>query len=306
MRGFRGCTLLRDVRRWIHQSLLPAAVVLALALPASADVELQLVWTGTTGDGMPGSTHIQAEAGDVLTASLYVLVGSEGVRSYTLTTRFDQDLGDELDLVAFTPLLPPGFDTTPVPNPGSTFESSPTQVGEIRDFGASAASGTGPASFAFEAAELVLAVNTPSTDGVDVALTLVGPSNEILDNGGTPVAPVLVAARLEVNAPVAPAFQVDLSRMELVDEPGNPADTNGLGAVSSSFYIGRYETTNEEYSRFLNAVDPSGGNALLLFDARMDTDSRGGITRDPSAPAGRRYGWKPGWEDRPAGRTWDF
>lgn len=272
---------------------------LALALPAQAAIEFQIVWTATTGDGVPGSAHIQAEAGDILTATLYVLAGNEGVSDYTLSATFDEDLGNEANLVSFIPFLPPGFDTTPVPNPASTVESKTNTPGSINGFGASASSGTGPADFSFEAAEIKVKVNATSTDGADLTLSLSGPGDAIFDNSGNPVDPVFLASSLEINAPVPAAFQVDLSRMRVVGEPGNPADTNGFGAVPSSFYMNRYEVTNEEYAKFLNAVDPTGGNALLLFDSRMDTDSRGGTTRDLSAPTGQRYDWKPGWADRP-------
>ena len=46
----------------------------------------------------------------------------------------------------------------------------------------------------------------------------------------------------------------DLNAQSLVfvGNPGNTADTNGKGAVSSAYYIGKYETTISEYTTFLN------------------------------------------------------
>ena len=46
----------------------------------------------------------------------------------------------------------------------------------------------------------------------------------------------------------------DLNAQSLVfvGNSGNTADTNGKGAVSSSYYIGKYETTIAEYTTFLN------------------------------------------------------
>jgi hypothetical protein len=62
-----------------------------------------------------------------------------------------------------------------------------------------------------------------------------------------------------------------------IDEPGNPTDTNGLGAVDSDFRIGRFEVTNTQYVVSLNAVaaaDPNGLYAELMSDS-----DRGGIIR---------------------------
>jgi formylglycine-generating enzyme required for sulfatase activity len=46
----------------------------------------------------------------------------------------------------------------------------------------------------------------------------------------------------------------DLSAQSLVfvGNPGNSADTNAKGAVTQSYYIGKYETTISEYTTFLN------------------------------------------------------
>src|SRR5690606_1941185 len=66
-----------------------------------------------------------------------------------------------------------------------------------------------------------------------------------------------------------------------VGHPGNPVDTNGRGSVSYTFEIGRFETTIEEYTAFLNAVakdDPHG-----LYNANMADDGNvAGIQRTGS------------------------
>lgn len=67
----------------------------------------------------------------------------------------------------------------------------------------------------------------------------------------------------------------------LVGDPGNAADTNGVGAVSDAFRVGRFEVTNREYADFLNAVaaaDPNG-----LFNTNMTDSDRGGIIRGGTA-----------------------
>ncbi len=64
----------------------------------------------------------------------------------------------------------------------------------------------------------------------------------------------------------------------IVGNPGNLPDSNGLGAVSYGYKIGKYEVTIGQYVDFLNAVaksDPYG-----LWDPRMETGA---------------YGWVPGF-----------
>ena len=57
----------------------------------------------------------------------------------------------------------------------------------------------------------------------------------------------------------------------LVGDPGNPNSSNGFGAVTNNYWIGKYEVTLNQYSEFLNAVgstDPSG----LLWTVGMETE----------------------------------
>ncbi len=69
-----------------------------------------------------------------------------------------------------------------------------------------------------------------------------------------------------------------------VGDPGNPEspaikkdETSGYGAVDYDFRIGKYETTNIQYTEFLNSVAASDTNDL--YDAAMESSVRGGITR---------------------------
>lgn len=82
-----------------------------------------------------------------------------------------------------------------------------------------------------------------------------------------------------------------------VDDPTNPADSNGLGAVDYAFHVGGLEVTNAQYAGFLSAVasdsDPHG-----LYNPLMASDPRGGIVRS-GAPGSRSYALKPNMGDKP-------
>lgn len=67
--------------------------------------DFSLVWTATTGSGTPGGTTIQAAPGDVLTAEIQVDSQANGIKMYSVSVRFDDDLQDELDVVSLT--VPP-------------------------------------------------------------------------------------------------------------------------------------------------------------------------------------------------------
>jgi sulfatase modifying factor 1 len=69
--------------------------------------------------------------------------------------------------------------------------------------------------------------------------------------------------------------------MVAVGDPGNAADTTGLGAVAYEYWIGKYEVTIGQYTAFLNAVAAIDLNGL--YDTRMTTDQRvAGIVRSGS------------------------
>ena len=63
-----------------------------------------------------------------------------------------------------------------------------------------------------------------------------------------------------------------------------------FGGVDAPYRIGKFEIKNLEYVEFLNAVDPSGTNALGLHHANMGP----AIRRLLLNPAGRRYVLSPG------------
>jgi formylglycine-generating enzyme len=67
----------------------------------------------------------------------------------------------------------------------------------------------------------------------------------------------------------------------VVGDAGNQADSTGYGAVGYVYGIGKYEVTNEQFVRFLNAVART--DARSLYDGRMATEgddrNYGGIRR---------------------------
>ena len=83
-----------------------------------------------------------------------------------------------------------------------------------------------------------------------------------------------------------------------VGDPGNAADTTNRGAVSDSFQIMKYEFTNQQYTNFLNAVDPQGLNPDSIYSGNMGGDDRGGITNTGSAD-GSRYAVRPNMGNKP-------
>ena len=109
---------------------------------------------------------------------------------------------------------------------------------------------------------------------------------------------LLAAPLVAVLAPVsAVTGQTPIVTVAVAD-PGNAADTNGLGSVARRFRVGLYEVTNEQYVEFLNAVAASDPNGL--YNTLMTTSDRGGIERFGS-PGSYVYQSKPDFPDKPVG-----
>jgi formylglycine-generating enzyme required for sulfatase activity len=80
--------------------------------------------------------------------------------------------------------------------------------------------------------------------------------------------------------------------MVTVGNPGNANDTGGTnnGAVAYSYQIGKYDVTIGQYTAFLNAVDPTGGNPNGIYNASMGADLNiAGISYTSGASAGSKY-----------------
>ena len=84
-----------------------------------------------------------------------------------------------------------------------------------------------------------------------------------------------------------------------VGDAGNAADTNGYGVVTNAFRIMKFEWTNSQYVDFLNAVDPTGANPNGIYDSRMGSDSRGGISLVGANPTGSKYVARTNMGDKP-------
>ena len=88
-----------------------------------------------------------------------------------------------------------------------------------------------------------------------------------------------------------------------IGQTGNPPNRFGYGSVNYEYEIGKYEVTNSEYCRFLNAV-AGETDVNNLFSPMMEQHFFGGIIRIATGNS-YRYECKPGYENRPvAGVTW--
>jgi len=177
---------MRNGRLRILGLVLPAL----LATSAGATPIAELVFVASSGAGAPGTSTIQAEPGDLLTAEIRVTAGPEGVSAYGISLEFDVDLGDELDVVSVTELLPPGFSFSFTPGVARIQESAATRPGRVLTF-EGATLGLGPANRTFVIGELVLRVTDAlATDGADLVLGLWNPGVDgLFDNAGADLAP---------------------------------------------------------------------------------------------------------------------
>jgi sulfatase modifying factor 1 len=106
-----------------------------------------------------------------------------------------------------------------------------------------------------------------------------------------------VAALLGLLAVPAHA-QVTLD-MVTVGDPGNTADTTTYGAVADSFQIMKFEFTNQQYTDFLNSVDPNGTNPNSVYNASMGSNARGGISFTSGNAPGSKYAFRTNMGDKP-------
>ena len=85
----------------------------------------------------------------------------------------------------------------------------------------------------------------------------------------------------------------------LVDEVDNDVDPlYGVGRVSYAYYISKYELTNAEYCRFLNAV-ATKDDPFHLYDVNMQISACGGIDRIRKANNVWSYQVKKGYDKLP-------
>ena len=84
-----------------------------------------------------------------------------------------------------------------------------------------------------------------------------------------------------------------------VGDPGNAADDTTYGAVATSFQIMKYEFTNQQYTDFLNSVDPSGTNPNSVYNTNQGSNARGGISFTSGAASGSKYAVRSNMGDKP-------
>jgi formylglycine-generating enzyme required for sulfatase activity len=111
-----------------------------------------------------------------------------------------------------------------------------------------------------------------------------------------------MAALLGLLAVPARAVTID---WVTVGDPGNAYDTintgtnPNYGAVADSFQIMKFEFTNQQYTDFLNSVDPNGTNPNSVYsELGQGSNTRGGIT-NTGTTNGSRYAVKPNMGDKP-------
>ena len=116
-----------------------------------------------------------------------------------------------------------------------------------------------------------------------------------------PIALATAGVVSTIAAPRAPAIDPASGvLMAFVEEPGNPADTSGLGAVSASFRMAALEITHPQWLEFLEAVAADDPNDL--FDPGMTSSDRSGILRSGS-PGSFTYSLKPNFANKPINFT---
>ncbi len=122
-----------QVLRW---AVAIGLVGLVLGVPGASHAQafVRVIWTDTTGNGIPFSPTIEARNGDLLTAEVRIQTGANGLSRYSVSTEFDQSLDDELDLVSQIGSLPSGFVTLHSPNPVSFSESTSSVKGTTYSF----------------------------------------------------------------------------------------------------------------------------------------------------------------------------
>lgn len=98
-----------------------------------------------------------------------------------------------------------------------------------------------------------------------------------------------IAATLLLNCP-ASAVTIDMVPVGNAGNANDPATGNVYGGVAYDYQIAKYDVTIGQYTEFLNAVDPTGGNAYGLFNPSMASNHNiAGITFTEGASDGSKY-----------------
>lgn len=237
-----------SVRRAIATGLAATlAVACGLVLPDSARAEIRLFmeWTDTSSDAPDslaslGTPDYVGVEGDVVALTLFLgLDDGDWVSAYSVSLEWDNDLGDELDLLSISevPFLSAGgailthFDI----GQGFVAESDIESVGTVQNFEAQTLSlgiQGGPDTQRLELATLQFALtSTLETDGDDLRLGFFDSGvDEVL--GCPPIDPEQECLPEEaVYAVVGDAVALSPASVSLVPEPG-------AGALVASVLVG--------------------------------------------------------------------
>lgn len=163
-------------------------------------------WTATSGSGSPGSNFIFAAPGDQLTLDILLTADAEGVSSYGISMEFDNDFGNELNLLEATERLPGGFQFHLTPGVAATVESDALTVGRVDTFEA-ATFGAGPNSTTFVIGQVrFLATANLATDGSDIFAGLFNSGIDgIFNSSGFDIGPTANFEEAGVNLVPIPA-----------------------------------------------------------------------------------------------------
>jgi len=117
---------------------------------------------------------------------------------------------------------------------------------------------------------------------------------------------LMVGVAALIGSLAVPAYAVTID-WRTVGDPGNTADTTTYGAVADSFQIMKYEFTNQQYTEFLNSVDPNGTNPNSVYNTNQGSNARGGISFTSGNASGSKYATKTNMGDKPVNYVswWD-
>lgn len=79
----------------------------------------------------------------------------------------------------------------------------------------------------------------------------------------------------------------------------NNPDNLRFGSVAYTYRISKHEVTNDQYTEFLNAVDPMGTNPNGVYSTDMGSNTRGGIAFNAGAASGSKYSSKTNMGNKP-------
>jgi hypothetical protein len=194
-------TIRRSLRLAGRIAVATCALLALGATRAQAAPIVSIVFTSQNGVPIAPSSAAIAAPGDTLTAEIRVTADAAGISSYGVSVDFDIDLGDELDLISASELLPPGFAFNLSAGVGGTTESTPAVAGAVETFEA-ATFAAGPVSTTFTAGTLALVVTANvATDGLDLVPFLLFGVDGIFDNAGLDASDAATFVGASVNVP---------------------------------------------------------------------------------------------------------